>query len=358
MEDGPDDDYDWEWIKYVYDNLPLTKILNINQLLVQDIDEIKQPIKYTIEQDGKEKEIINLNINNARVLEYYNDPIEITTNGDKTFDVGEEELDMPVMQYNFKVNVPSNLETWNNKRFTSNISTTISNLMADSTKNGVDKDSRITIDVPELQVTQISNYSITNNGTQNIPIPSGYDAVDSISVNVNVDYSNRILGYYNWTPSQLPEAITIASYNIANNTNYLGFNTIYCNYTPVAPTIAKIKIRYVKSGDTIVPLNNLRLQSGSGNLQVLSGHAIFYIYKYGDIWYSYLRGFSSNNHIYFNAGYDYYYCIFSYSNLLSVVLCDENQNYVCRFYDSNTSDSNSSQLLLYSNYYDINIPPN
>lgn len=238
MEEDPDD-YDWEWIKYVYDNLPLNKILNINQLLVQDIDEIKQPIKYTIEQDGKEKEIINLNINNARVLEYYNDPIEITTNGDKTFDVGEEELDMPVMQYNFKVNVPSNLETWNNKRFTSNISTTISNLMADSTKNGVDKESRITIDVPELQVTQISNYSITNNGTQNIPIPSGYDAVDSISVNVDVDYSNRILGYYEWNPTSLPEAMTIASYNIANNTNYLGFNTIYCNPN-IAPASNKI----------------------------------------------------------------------------------------------------------------------
>ena len=84
-------------------------------------------------------------------------------------------------------NVPSNNETWTNKRFISNNTYTISNLMNDSTKDGISKDSTVVIDVPVPSITQISNYSITSNGNnQNISIPTGYDAVDSISVNVNV----------------------------------------------------------------------------------------------------------------------------------------------------------------------------
>lgn len=35
-------------------------------------------------------------------------------------------------------------------------------------------------------ITQITNYPITQNGIQNVPIPTGYDAVDSISLNVQV----------------------------------------------------------------------------------------------------------------------------------------------------------------------------
>ena len=93
----------------------------------------------------------------------------------------------PYIGYNkVTVNVPQlELEDWTNKRFTSNNTYTISNLMNDNTKDGISKNSTIVIDVPTPLITQISNYSISSNGIQTIPIPSGYDAVDSISVNVN-----------------------------------------------------------------------------------------------------------------------------------------------------------------------------
>ena len=85
------------------------------------------------------------------------------------------------------VNVPQNsYETWTNKRIISNNTYTISNLMEDPDLSGISKNSTIVVDVPTYDITQISNYSITSNGIQTVPIPSGYDAVDSISLNVNV----------------------------------------------------------------------------------------------------------------------------------------------------------------------------
>ena len=84
-------------------------------------------------------------------------------------------------------NVPSNNEIWTNKRFQTNNTYTISNLMNDNSKDGISKESTIVVDVSQLDVTQISNYPITSNGTQSVPIPSGYDAVDSISLNVAVN---------------------------------------------------------------------------------------------------------------------------------------------------------------------------
>lgn len=42
------------------------------------------------------------------------------------------------------------------------------------------------VNIPIPNITQISNYPITQNGTQTIPIPSGYDAVNSIGLNVQV----------------------------------------------------------------------------------------------------------------------------------------------------------------------------
>ena len=92
-------------------------------------------------------------------------------------------------------NVPSNNETWTNKRLQTNNTYTISNLMNDNTKDGVSKESTIVVDVPQLDVTQISNYLITSNGTQSVPIPSGYDAVDYISLNVAVNSKIEFDGF-------------------------------------------------------------------------------------------------------------------------------------------------------------------
>ena len=96
-------------------------------------------------------------------------------------------------------NVPSNNETWTNKRLQTNNTYTISNLMNNNTKDGVSKESTIVVDVPQLDVTQISNYPITSNGTQSVPIPSGYDAVDSISLNVAISprVATKVYAVYN-----------------------------------------------------------------------------------------------------------------------------------------------------------------
>ena len=58
----------------------------------------------------------------------------------------------------------------------------------DAEDDNVDGYSRVIVEVPEsdLTVGQITDYPITSNGNQNIPIPNGYDAVDSISLDVNV----------------------------------------------------------------------------------------------------------------------------------------------------------------------------
>lgn len=93
------------------------------------------------------------------------------------------------------VNVPTiQNEYLQNKRITSNGDYSIQGLMNNPTLyDGVTKNSNLIIDIPTLDVTQISNYPITTNGTQSIPIPSGYDAVDSISLNVNVPSSSSLV---------------------------------------------------------------------------------------------------------------------------------------------------------------------
>lgn len=72
-------------------------------------------------------------------------------------------------------------ETWTNKRFESTGTYTVENVMNDSSKAGVSKDSTFVIDIDTPDITQISNHLIESNGLQSIAIPNGYDAVDSIS---------------------------------------------------------------------------------------------------------------------------------------------------------------------------------
>lgn len=108
----------------------------------------------------------------------------------------------------WKVDVNIPLETWTNKRFISTGTINVGNVMNDNTKAGISKESTFVIDVPTPSITQISNYPVTTTGTVNVPIPSGYDAVDSISLSVNVsskiiidgfEIDDRIKGFVNMT---------------------------------------------------------------------------------------------------------------------------------------------------------------
>lgn len=92
------------------------------------------------------------------------------------------------------------LETLTNKRIITNGNKIISDLMADPTKDGITKQSNIIIDIPTPDITQITNYQITQNGSQTIPIPTGYDAVDSINVNVNVNPYPTIINFFGNNP--------------------------------------------------------------------------------------------------------------------------------------------------------------
>ena len=86
---------------------------------------------------------------------------------------------------------------------------------------------KFTVNVPQPTITQISNYEISNVGSFNIPIPIGYDAVDSI--NGTVDLSNKLLNSYTFEPSSLPSTFNIEDYNQANNTDYIGVKEITVN---------------------------------------------------------------------------------------------------------------------------------
>lgn len=80
-----------------------------------------------------------------------------------------------------------------NKRLQRNDTYTVSSLMEDGSKQGLDKTSTIVVDVDQPDITQISNHLIESNGLQEIVIPNGYDAVDSILVNVQVPSNNELV---------------------------------------------------------------------------------------------------------------------------------------------------------------------
>lgn len=102
---------------------------------------------------------------------------------------------------------------------------------------------KFTVNVPQPTITQISNYEISNIGSFNIPIPIGYDAVDSISG--TVDLSNKLLNSYTFEPSSLPSTFNIEDYNQANNTDYIGVKEIVCSDTNLQPQQSKIVVNTI-----------------------------------------------------------------------------------------------------------------
>lgn len=102
---------------------------------------------------------------------------------------------------------------------------------------------KFTVNVPQPTITQISNYEISNVGSFNIPIPIGYDAVDSISGTVNL--SNKLLNSYTFEPSSLPSTFNIQDYNQTNNTDYIGVKEITCSDTNLQPQQSKIIVNTI-----------------------------------------------------------------------------------------------------------------
>lgn len=151
------------------------------------------------------------------------------------------------------------------------------------------------VSVPQPLITQISNYQISNVGNFVIPIPNGYDAVDSI--NGNVDVSSKILSSYTFAPSSLPSTFSIQDYNNSNNTDFIGVSSITCTDTNIQPQQAKIIINniYVNNIDysksqTIDVNEKFRITSQSYSYLFFTlnngFYYCYYIYKsnsYGEI---------------------------------------------------------------------------
>lgn len=201
------------------------------------------------------------------------------------------------------------LETLTNKRIISNGNKIISDLMTNPDYDGITKDSNLIIDIPTPDITQITNYSITSNGNQNIPIPSGYDAVDSINVNVNV-------------PTKL-------------NINRLIFN------------------------GTDIQTINLTKVTTDIQVTIPAYRSISYIVDNTDYYQlSYLRNNSSVSRtiwLYGGTVANYYYALGTSdtgSNFMSIYY---NNNEIMRVFDPITNDSTADSQFLYKDSFSINL---
>lgn len=175
-----------------------TVIVDVEQPLVQNnktqtITNPSETITINPDEgyDALKKVTVTTNIplqnNKTQTITNPNETVTITP------DTGYEAL----KQVTVTTNVPiPELETWTNKRFISTGTINVGNVMNDNTKAGISKESTFVIDVPTPSITQISNYPVTTTGTVNVPIPSGYDAVDSISLSVNVPSKIEINKFY------------------------------------------------------------------------------------------------------------------------------------------------------------------
>ena len=202
----------------------------------------------------------------------------------------------PYIGYNsVSVNVPQiSNEYLQNKRITSNGDYTIQGLMNyPQNYDGVSKNSNIIVDVPTPDITQISNYSITANGTQTVPIPSGYDAVDSISLNVQVptvitidriNYNNSEIIYLNtfnkWTASG---SVNISNgYVIVNYAIYSDYVKIYYYFNNTGATVSKRRVvnssnvGYYKTMSNSETLSHTMIKFANNN-----GNNVFSINDYG-----------------------------------------------------------------------------
>ena len=227
-------------------------------------------------------------------------PYTFTSNGtyynwDKAYDFNSNEL--WILPGKVVVNVQPNLETWTNKRLQSNGTFTISNLMNDSTKDGINKTSTIVVDVPQNTLT---THTFTSNGTYNA---SDYSADGFSQVTVNVSGNSYI------TVSKI---LYGGSYY-----NLSGF-TYYSSQTSLTITNPKIffDISHYTNGYCRVRLIMSNVAS-SYSITVRAGS------------YVKLLGYGTNNYI---------------------DLCNSNNNIIQRLYDSNISQGNYDGPLMY--YYD------
>lgn len=199
------------WAEEVLEALPLQDNILTNQLIVDNVNEIKQPIMYEYISDNEEdtQGVLSLNINGARVLSEYTNATPITQNGVHEFDVVDSNINMPVMNYKVNVNVPTpNVYEippyYTTKRITSSNNYFIYDFVNANLTNYqfVDKSIPVVIDVsPGFSVAKITiaGDTIANNNTNTNW--TFYSAATSVTVStgkeiVSVEYSSAENGYF------------------------------------------------------------------------------------------------------------------------------------------------------------------
>jgi hypothetical protein len=96
------------WEDEVYDALPISDTISTNEMVVNNPNEILLPVVYQYQsQEDPEKTqgILNLNVNNARVLSSYTDVRTVTGNGLLEWDAVDSGVNMPILNYKVNVNV-------------------------------------------------------------------------------------------------------------------------------------------------------------------------------------------------------------------------------------------------------------
>lgn len=173
---------------------------------------------------------------------------------------------------------------------------------------------KVNVNYNAPKITQITNYLINSNGIQNIPIPSGYDAVDSISVKVNIPskiiinslkFDDIIYNLNGFNVNQIGETGQVRIYN--------NQSAIIISSSSTNPTSYLINCKTNTSGstDTVSLLSN-------------------YLYRYK------VLSFSSD-----------------ISNPRWTLLNSENQN-IFSIFDNITSDMYSNYVTVYTNSIDFN----
>lgn len=177
-------------------------------------------------------------------------------------------------------------ETLTNKRITSPGTYTVSNWLSDTDQyKGISAASTIVVDTPTYDITQISNYSITSEGLQTIPIPTGYDAVDSISVNVEIQPLKYRYIMYAYDSVHDVTTFTFTSTNVTLTTN-AGVGRLVIRKPSSGNTYYNIGIYYNTSSNQrnlSIPANSyysapLIVNSGNSGLTLAKDNYFSYVY--------------------------------------------------------------------------------
>lgn len=176
----PDEGYDGIKKVVVTTNIPPTEVENGSYVL--NYNEFTAPSNDNSVGPLSNKEIVPTSGFNFDKFKVYlkRENKTITSNGTYTPSSTDNVLSKVI------VNVQPTLQQKNNIRVTNN--TTVLDVQPDSGYDGLSI-VRIYNDVEVPTITQITNYPISSNGIINVPIPTGYDAVDYINLLVSVPAS-------------------------------------------------------------------------------------------------------------------------------------------------------------------------